>query len=78
MSYVVEPAKFLDVDVDELTRMFTLVTEHWLGWLQRCEPIEPQTPQNATDGRRRDAQFGCDLLASVARAAETPDFGDDH
>jgi hypothetical protein len=42
MSYVVEPAKFLDVDVDELTRMFTLVTEHWLGWLQRCEPIEPR------------------------------------
>jgi hypothetical protein len=24
----------------------------------------------------RDAQFGCDLLAGVALAAETPDLGD--
>jgi hypothetical protein len=51
MFYVVEPAKFLDVDVDELTRMFTLVTAHWLGSLQRCQPIEPRR------NRREDAMI---------------------
>src|SRR4249919_3380045 len=56
--------------------MFTLVTAHRLGRLQRCQPVEPQAPQNAADGRRRDAQLGCDLLASVALAAETLDLGD--
>jgi hypothetical protein len=56
--------------------MFTLVTAHWLGRLQRCQPIEPQAPQNAADGRWRDAQLGRDLLASVALAAETRDLGD--
>src|SRR6188474_2329863 len=56
--------------------MFTLVTAHRLGRLQRCQPIEPEAPQNAADGRWRDAQFGCDLLAGVALAAETPDLGD--
>jgi hypothetical protein len=76
MSYVVEPAKFFDVDVDELARMFTLVTAHRLGRIERCQPIEPEAPQNAADGRWRDAQFGCDLLAGVALAAETPDLGD--
>src|SRR4030088_1017310 len=57
--------------------MFTLVTAHRLGRLQRCQPIEPQAPQNAADGRWRDAQFGGDLLASVALAPETLDRGDD-
>jgi hypothetical protein len=42
--------------------MFTLVTAHRLGRLQRCQPIEPQAPQNAADGRWRDAQPGRDLL----------------
>ena len=77
MSYAVEPAKFFDVDVDELARMFTLVTAHRLGGLQRCQSVEPQAPQNAADGRWRDAQLGCDLLAGVALAAETLDLGDD-
>src|SRR4030088_857142 len=57
--------------------MFTLVTAHRLGRLQRCQPIEPQAPQNAADGRWRDAQFGGDLLASVALAPETLDRGGD-
>src|SRR3981081_272895 len=57
--------------------MFTLVTAHRLGRLQRCQPIEPQAPQNAADGRWRDAQFGGDLLASVALVPETLDRGDD-
>src|SRR4051812_12929597 len=56
--------------------MFTLVTAHRRGRLERCQPIEPEAPQNAADGRWRDAQFGCDLLAGVALAAETPDLGD--
>jgi hypothetical protein len=58
---VVEPAEFFDVDVDELARMFPLVTAHRLGRLQRGQPVEPETPQNATDSGCRDAQLDCDL-----------------
>ena len=56
--------------------MFTLVTAHRLGRLQRCQPIEPQAPQNAADGRGEMRNPGRDLLASVALAAETLDLGD--
>jgi hypothetical protein len=77
MSYVVEPAEFLDVDMDELAGMFTLVTAHRLGRFQRGQPIEAQTPQNATDRGCRDAQFGSDLLASAALTPEAFDLGDD-
>ena len=56
--------------------MFTLVGAHRLGRLQRWQLIEPE-------GRRRPRltvsnemrKFGCDLLAGVALAAETPTSG---
>jgi hypothetical protein len=53
--------------------MFPLVTTHRLGRLQRCQPIEPQAPQNAADGTVAGEMRnpGRDLLASVALAAET-------
>ena len=77
MADAVEPAEFFDVDVDQLAGLLALVTAHRLRRFQRCQPIEPQAPQNAADGRWRDAQFGGDLLAGVALAAQPLDLLDD-
>ena len=45
MSYVVELSEFLDVDVDELARMFPLVTAHRLGRFQCSQPVEPEADE---------------------------------
>ena len=63
--------------MDQLTGVLALVTAHRLGRFQRCQPIEPQAPQDTADGRWRDAQFGGDLLAGVALAAQPLDLLDD-
>jgi len=34
-----DPAKLLDVDVDEFAWMGSLISADWLGWLQGRQPI---------------------------------------
>ena len=75
MSDLVEFAELFDVNVDQLARTLALVAPQWFGRFQRAEPVEAQTPENATDGGRRDLQFGRDLLAAVALPAQSLDGG---
>ena len=73
----VEAAELLDVDVDELAGMLALIAAHRLGRLQCADAVEPQAPEDAADGGRRDAEFSRDLLAAEALSAQPLHFGDD-
>jgi hypothetical protein len=73
----IDPAELLDVDVDHLTRMLTFVAAHRLARLQRCDPVEPEPLQDATDGGRGNAQLGSNLLARAALAAKSLHLLDD-
>ena len=75
MADPVELAELFDVDVDQFAGMFALIAPHRLGRLQIAYPVQAQPPQDATDGRRRDADFGGDLLAGVALPAQNLDGG---
>ena len=62
MAGSLEAAELLDIDVDQLAGMLALVAADRFGRLQGSDAIEAETPEDAADGRRRDAQFGGDLL----------------
>src|SRR6516164_9684068 len=75
MAYRADPAELLDIDVDELTRLFPLVTADGLR-LQSAQLVQAQTTQNAADGGRRDADLGRDLPARPALAPQLLDLCD--
>lgn len=52
-----------------------LIATDRFGWLQRCEPIQPELAQDARDGRWRYRNLGGDLLARVVLSAQRPDRG---
>ena len=64
---------FFDVDVDHLARRGALIAAHRFGRLQVAYPVQSQSPQDATDGRRGDPGFSSDLLAGVALTAQRLD-----
>src|SRR5882724_4330022 len=74
VANAIDPAELLDVDVDHLARMLALIAARWLARLQRSDPVEPEPLEDAADGRRRQPQFGSDLLASVALPAKRLDL----
>src|SRR6516162_1312768 len=76
MAHRADPAELLDIDVDELTRLFPLVTADGLR-LQSAQLVQAQTTQNAADGGRRDADLGRNLLARPALAPQLLDLLDD-
>src|ERR1700751_6280736 len=73
MSHGADAAELFDVEVDQLARVLTLISAHRLGWFQRREPVEPEPPQDAADGRRRYPDFDRDLLAGVALSPQRLD-----
>src|SRR5512142_1845490 len=75
MAYTVELAELFDVDVDQLAGMFALIAPHRLDRFQVAQSVQSQPPQDTADGRWRDADLGCDLLACVALPAQRLDFG---
>src|SRR5262249_59765561 len=77
MADLVESAEFLDVDVDEFAGVFALVAAWRLGRFQGAQSIEPQAPQDATDGGCRDAGVDGDRLAGQTLAAQRLDPDDD-
>ena len=77
MADALEAAELLDVDVDQLAGMLPLVAADRLGRLERRDAIEAEALEDAADGRRRDAEFGGDLLAGPALAAQGLDLLDD-
>src|SRR5882757_378371 len=49
---------------------FSSVAAHRFGRLECRELVDAGPLQDASDGRRRHADFGCNLLARVALAAQ--------
>ena len=55
--------QFLDVDVDHVARVLTLITAHRLGWLDILQPRQPGALEHPAYRRRRDAYLLGDVLA---------------
>ena len=70
MADLLEAAELLDVDVDQLAGVLSLVATGRLGRFERLDAIEAEAPENAADARRRDAGLGGDLLAGEALPAQ--------
>src|SRR3954452_24933944 len=70
MADPVEAAELFDIDVDQFAGMLTLVAAHRRGGFKRLDAVEAETPEDAADRSRRDADRGCDVLARPALAAE--------
>src|SRR6476619_3301456 len=69
VSHRADPAKLLDVEMDQFARMLSLRTAHGFR-LQGAKLVQAQTMQNTADSRGRDAGLGGDLLACPALAAQ--------
>jgi len=65
-----DAAELFDIEMDELPRVLAFITPDRVGRLQGTQLIKPTPFEDATDGRRRDADFGRNLLAGVALAAQ--------
>ena len=69
MPHGANAAELLDVDVDELTRVFALIAPDWFSGLQGIQLIQTEPPQNTTDSRWREADLRSDLLTRPALTA---------
>ena len=76
MSHGADAAELLDVDVDELARVFALIAPDRFSRLQGAQLIQADPTQNTADSGWRDAGLGSDLLARPALAAQTFDLFD--
>src|SRR5258707_13235090 len=77
MADLVEAAELLDIDVDHVARMLSLVPTHRFGWLQVAHPVQSQASQDATDSRRRYGQVRGDLFTGETLPAQDFDLFDD-
>src|SRR6266849_4913551 len=77
MADLVEAAELLDIDVDHVAGVLSLVTTHRLSRLQVAHPVQPQASQDATDSRRRYRQVRGDLFPGETLPAEGFDLFDD-
>ncbi len=66
MSHRADASKLLDVEVDQFAWMVALIAPDRLCRLEGRQLVEAEPPQDATDGRRRHADLGGDLLGGVA------------
>jgi hypothetical protein len=69
MSHQANAAELLDVDVDELTRVFAFIAPDRFSGFQGIQLIQAELPQNTTDSSWRDADLRSDLLSRPALAA---------
>jgi hypothetical protein len=77
MADLVEAAKLLDIDMDHVAGMISLITTHRFGRLQVTHPVQSQTPQDAADSRWRHAPVRSDLFACKTLPAQDFDLFDD-
>src|SRR6516162_7774207 len=75
MAHRADPTELFDIDVDELTRVFPLITADRLR-LQGAQLVQAQSAQNAADSSWRYPDFGRDLLARPALAPQLLDLLD--
>jgi hypothetical protein len=76
MTDTADTPEFFDVDVDQLTRAFSLVSDDGLFGLEALEPREAGAGQDASHGGRTQTDPGCDLGTRVASATQTQNFLD--
>lgn len=77
MADPLEPAELLDVDVDHLARMGTLVAPDRLGRRDVLQPRQAGALEHPADGGRRDADLMGDVPAGEALPTQRHDaFGD--
>jgi hypothetical protein len=69
MADTIDPPKLFDVEVDHFARSLTFVATNRVTGFQGCQFVQAKPPLNATDGGRRDAKLGGDLLAGAALPA---------
>ena len=71
-----EAAQFFDVEMKELAGMSTFVAlDRWFRRLQRGEPMQAMTAQDARDGGLGNLQHGKDLRVGAALPAQGQDVG---
>src|SRR3954451_20367349 len=70
MADAVEATELFDIDVDQFAGMLALVAANRRGGFERLDAGEAETPEDAADRSRRDADRGCDLLARPALAGQ--------
>jgi hypothetical protein len=71
MADTADTAQLLDIDVEQLARAFSLVSDDRLFGLEAAEPRETEAGQDASHGSRTQAHSGCDLWTRAASAAQT-------
>jgi hypothetical protein len=70
MADTADTPQLLDVDVDQLTRAFSLVSDDRLFGLEAAEPREAGAGQDASHGGRTQAHSGCDLRTRATSSAQ--------
>ena len=73
MSDAVEAAELFDSEMNDLTRLLTLVAWARRLRLQRREQAQPAALEDARDGGFGDAEFGSDVLLGVTFPAQSLD-----
>jgi hypothetical protein len=76
MADAADTPQLLDVDVDQLTRAFSLVSDDRLFGLEALEPREAGAGQDASHGGCTQAHPGCDLWARATSSAQTKNLID--
>jgi hypothetical protein len=76
MTDSADAAQLLDVDVDQLTRAFSLVSDDRLSGLEALESREAVTSQDAGHRGRTQAHSARDLGASTSSPSQTDHFLD--
>jgi hypothetical protein len=76
MADTADTPQLLDVNVDQLTGTFSLVSDDRLFGLEALEPREAMTSQDPGHRGRTQAHAGCDLGASTSSPSQTDHFLD--
>jgi len=74
MSHASDAAEFLDVDVDELSGMVSLITDDGFFGIEVFESGDPVASQDAVDCGRRESDAGRDLSGGIASTAQAQDL----
>jgi hypothetical protein len=74
MADAADTAQLLDVDVDQLPGMLSLVSDDRFFGFEAAEPREAGAGQDASHGSRTQAHSGCDLRTRAASAAQADHF----
>jgi hypothetical protein len=70
MADAADPTQFLDVDVDELSRVFSLVAHDGFFGIEVFESGDPVAGQDPVDRRGGESDSSCDLGGGIASSAQ--------